>query len=281
MAKTSEICLITSIAPETRIKVQSAAIQSWQDYGFTIVSLNTREEIEKLVGEFSDIKFVSQPRDGRNITGKPVIYINDIINYLKETSYRLCGIVNSDIYFAPDYQLKDHIEVTATNCMLASPRTDVSCFSKVNGKLDPFGFDAFFFDRAFLPIWDQTQFCLGMPFWDHWFALKPILNSRRVKKFISTGIRHIPHSTDRDHSFFFFNDHFAKLMISYIKNNEVDFGIGFDFSDYEILRAAVLECEKLNDFESSYVQHFEKLAVFFDNLTKYVIRFINDRSEAS
>jgi len=279
MAITSKICLVTSLVPGQRIDIQCEAVQSWREYDFQIVSLNTQSEIDKFAGKFPNVRFLPQPRDGRIIAGKPVIYVNDILDYLRETKYKFCGIINSDIYLAPGYQIRERIEAAVNDTLLICPRTDVSNFTAVNGTLDPYGFDAFFFEREMLTLWDQTQFCLGMPFWDHWFSIMPILNKQIVTKFVSSGIQHIPHSVHRDHSFFFFNDHFASRIISYIKNNEVGFGLDFDHSPYETLRATALASEAMSISEEPKTLHFEKLAIFFDNLTKYVIRFIDERSE--
>ena len=149
MRKSPDTCLVTSLVPGNRIKLQYAAVESWENYGFDIVSLNTQEEIDKLAEEFPKITFVPQIRDGRNIAGKPVIYINNILDYLKGTRHQFCGIVNSDIYFAPGYKLKDHIEAMASGSLVISPRTDVSNFYEAEGIVDPLGFDAFFFDRTF------------------------------------------------------------------------------------------------------------------------------------
>ena len=279
MAITSEICLVTSLVPGQRTDIQCEAVQSWSEYDFAIVSLNTQSEIEKLAGEFPNVKFLPQLRDGRIIAGKPVIYVNDILDYLQETKYKMCGIINSDIFLAPGYQIRERIETAVNGTLLISPRTDVSNFTAVNGTLDPYGFDAFFFEREMLTFWEKTQFCLGMPFWDHWFAIMPILNKQKVTKFVSSSIQHIPHSVHRDHSFFFFNDHFASRIISHIKNNEIGFGLDFDHSPYKTLRAAALASEAMSISEEPKTLHFEKLAIFFDNLTKYVIRFIDERSE--
>jgi len=279
MAITSEICLVTSLVPGKRIDIQCEAVQSWREYDFQIVSLNTQSEIDKLAGQFPNVRFLPQPRDGRIIAGKPVIYVNDILDYLREAKHKICGIINSDIYLAPGYQIRERIETAVNGTLLISPRTDVSNFTAVNGTLDPYGFDAFFFEREMLMVWDQTQFCLGMPFWDHWFAIMPILNKQTVTKFVSLGIQHIPHSVHRDHSFFFFNDYFASRIISYFKNNEVGFGLDFDHSRYQTLRAAALVSEAMSISEEPKILHFEKFAIFLDNLTKYVIRFIDERSE--
>ena len=279
MGKSSDFFLVTSLVPGQRVDIQCEAAQSWREYNFEIVSLNTQSEIDKLAGKVPNVRFLPQPRDGRIIAGKPVIYVNDILDYLRETKHKICGIINSDIFLAPGYQIKERIGTAVNGTLLISPRTDVSNFTAVNGTLDPYGFDAFFFEREMLTLWDQTQFCLGMPFWDHWFSIMPILNKQTVTKFVSSGIQHIPHPVHRDHSFFFFNDHFASRIISYIKNNEVGFGLDFDHSPYETLRAAALASETVSITEEPKTLHFEKLAIFFDNLTKYVIRFIDERSE--
>ena len=70
-------------------------------------------------------------------------------------------------------------------------------------------------------------------------------------------------------------------MTSYIKNNEVGFGEEFDWCQYITLRKAVLECESSSITGNARINRLEKLAVYLDDLTKYVIRFINDRSEVA
>ena len=144
MKITTEGCLVTSLIPGQRMDIQFEAIQSWLNYGFEIVSLNTQSEIDKLAGKFPSVRFLPQPRDGRIIARKPVIYVNDILDYFIETKHKRCGIINSDIFLAPDYQFKERIETAVTGTLLISPRTDVSNFTAVNGTLDPYGFDAFF-----------------------------------------------------------------------------------------------------------------------------------------
>ena len=154
MKTTPEFCLVTSIVPGQRIDIQCEAVQSWQEYDFQIVSLNTQSEIDKFAGIFPNVRFLPQPRDGRIIAGKPVIYVNDILDYLRETKYKFCGIINSDIYLAPVYQIRERIETAINDTLLICPRTDVANFTAVNGTLDPYGFDAFFFEREMLTLWD-------------------------------------------------------------------------------------------------------------------------------
>ena len=89
MKITNEVCLVTSLIPGQRLNIQYEAIQSWLNYGFEIVSLNTQSEIDKLSKNFSNVNFVPQLRDGRIIAGKPVIYVNDILDYLRETKHNL------------------------------------------------------------------------------------------------------------------------------------------------------------------------------------------------
>ena len=96
MTITNEVCLVTSLIPEQRVDIQHEAIQSWLNYGFEIVSLNTQSEIDKLSENFSHVRFIPQSRDGRIIAGKPVIYVNDILDYLQETKHKMCGISASN-----------------------------------------------------------------------------------------------------------------------------------------------------------------------------------------
>ena len=58
MRKSPDTCLVTSLVPGNRIELQYAAVESWENYGFDIVSLNTQEEIDKLAEEFPRITIV-------------------------------------------------------------------------------------------------------------------------------------------------------------------------------------------------------------------------------
>jgi len=274
-----ETLLATSLVPGTRQEVQQAAVNSWIDCGFSVQSLNTEKEAAAVQTEFPTVEAHVMLRDARIATGRPVIFINDILQFFRNSGSDICGIINSDIYLAGGQAFHDQVASLAREGHIILPRLEVPDFSSSTGQLDPFGYDFFMFDRTLLADWNESQFCLGMPFWDHWFPMMSLLAGRKVLKIVSRNVRHIPHPVSRDDSFFMFNDHFAGLMIGYMENNTIGFGNGFDFSPYQQLREAVVSAESVELSPTERQEAITALALFFDGLTKYVIKFIDDRTE--
>ena len=273
------IVIGTSISPHERLEIQSIAIESWLSHGFKVISVNCSEETQILRNYYPAITAIEHDRTGHLLASKPVIFINDILHYLRQSNGKILGIINSDIFIHQTPDLPDKIIELCKGRLVFGPRMEVPAFNALNGQHDPFGFDYFFFDHSLVPIWPETNFCLGMPFWDHWFPLAALLEKKKITKMIGDQFRHIPHPVSRDDSFFSFNDYFVSLTISQIKNNQIGFGKEFDHSSYELLRNSAIECENQLVTENDKMKRYEELAIFFDELSKYVINFINDRSE--
>ena len=91
----SPLLIATSIAPNERISIQKQAIQSWQNIGMEVISLNTADEIKKLQPIFTNLTFVPQIRTGQTLFGRPYIFISDILNYFRNKNNRVCGIIKA------------------------------------------------------------------------------------------------------------------------------------------------------------------------------------------
>ncbi|MBT5838549.1 MAG: hypothetical protein HOH80_06070 [Rhodospirillaceae bacterium] len=252
------ILIATSIAPGARIAVQVTAVQSWLDMGFAVASLNAPEEIDALQGQFPGVEFIPQLRTGKLEASKPVIYISELLHHLRQSGRQTVGIVNSDIFLPPNRDLMDFAAENSKGGLLFGPRQEVQDFGASEGKMDPFGFDYFFMDATILRIWPESRFCLGMPFWDLWFPLVPIFAGLPAKKLISPVAKHIPHPTQRDDSFFLFNNEFAGAVMPVLGGGET----------YRKLVA-----------EASTPDALERLAVWLDGLTRTAISHIERCAE--
>ena len=84
------------------------------------------------------------------------------------------------------------------------------------------------------------------------------------------------HPFSRDGSFFAFNDEFASLVIGRMDG---EFGFGFPKEDYPVLRQSVVEDEEPDIPAAERERRFSDLAEYFDELTKYVIKYLADHSE--
>ena len=185
--------IATSIAPNNRLEIQKKAIDSWNRGGFAISSLNTPIEIDALKNDFPEVQFIPQLRTAQAFVGKPMIFIADILQYLKSTSSTNCAIVNSDIFFTAPTEFHALLLAKTKDSFVYAPRYEVDRWDSDHGHFDLLGFDLFAFDRSFISDWPESHFCLGMPSWDHWFPLLSVLAGRSAKKIISSTIRHIPH----------------------------------------------------------------------------------------
>ena len=207
------IVIGTSIAPNERVGIQREAITSWLNAGFLVQSFNAPDEIDRLTDGFDGVEFVSMERSGQGISGRRVIYISDMLFQLRAGGSPVCGIINSDILLTASNNFRRFVGTQADGSLLYGSRLDVASWDDRNGRLDPYGFDYFFFDRDLIPKFGETQFCLGMPFWDHWLPLASLLSGQSVRKLVSPIARHITHPTSRDDSFFAFNTYYVKVLL--------------------------------------------------------------------
>jgi len=188
----AKLTVATSITPR-RLDEQQEAIKSWQKLGFKVVSFNCAEEIESLSRRFPAVQFVEAKRDARGLFGKPLVYLDEILRYLWQTGGDICGIVNSDVHLAGDSGIVSFIRREARNGLVYGPRRDIAALGDSDGQLCETGFDFFFFDRSLIPVFPESQFTIGMPWWDHWMPLVAILNGFEAKRLVSPFAYHLRH----------------------------------------------------------------------------------------
>jgi hypothetical protein len=154
--------LFTSIKPLTTsddLSYLRDCLDSWQRAGFDAVAVNGPNEIARLRKLDLPVKFSALPSDGKPRIGA-------ILAAIKETGVRFAGMINCDckIIGYPSLALNLHAALEQT--ILVGWRIDIGDGSPRAS----FGFDAYFFDTAFLPE-DDAGFCIGGPWWDYWFPL--------------------------------------------------------------------------------------------------------------
>jgi hypothetical protein len=186
------ILVATSIGPN-RIEVQRSAINSWLLAGFKVVSLNTKEEVDKLKPYFPQIQFHVVNRSAKEKYGKPYIYIYDFLSYLKSTDYKVVGIINSDIHFkAVNQGFVNVIYKEALDSLVYGHRLDVKNINDSNGTLC-YGVDYFFFDRNLIHIYQDDGLCMGQPAWDWWMVCVPASKNKTTKRILNPIGYHVIH----------------------------------------------------------------------------------------
>ncbi|WP_303982307.1 hypothetical protein, partial [Niallia circulans] len=206
----NKILIATSIAPKD-LEKQRVAVNTWLKVGFEVVSLNNKDEINKIAPFFPDISFHIVDRNAENIFGKPYIYIYDFMRLLSEKDYRICGIINSDICFkGVGKDFLNFVYKESLDCLVYGNRKDVNNINEVNGEVCE-GVDYFFFDKKLTSIYPDEGFCMGQPAWDYWMVAVPFSLSIQAKRILNQVAYHQKHSQQWDEKL---NSYFTNTIIN-------------------------------------------------------------------
>lgn len=157
---------ITSIYPTNDNIYQKRAIACLANLGYPIYSFNIKDEIEQLQHDYNGVRFITIKRSGQEIFGKPVPFINDIINFAVKQS-EIFTIFNSDIQFSTDRDEIDRLEQKCKGGVIMIQRCD---YKDNMSEVKPYsrGMDVFMISKEVVQYIPQNNFCLGIPTWDYW-----------------------------------------------------------------------------------------------------------------
>jgi glycosyltransferase involved in cell wall biosynthesis len=253
-----EIVLVTSIAPRNFDR-QKSAIDTWISLGFSVVSLNTFEEIKELDYLYPNVRFHAVNRDARLEAGRPLIYLDDVFDYLRHHGTPISGIINSDIHFKTDRHFLSFIANESVGSMVFGARVDIESIENLDtGIVYDQGFDYFFFDRDLLKHYPSEDFCIGMPWWDYWIVVALIQKKVPVKRLTSRISYHLIHS------------------YNYSRINFINYGL--------IISKYYLDCqqqEKLNiDFHSNInsLESLKSCHTVLSDLAEYLLFSIHQNA---
>lgn len=204
--------IATSIAPVDERDVQPGAIESWLTLGFTLVSVNTAEEIEVLRPMYPGVNFVVAERTAERFAGRPVPFIFDLLNAAKRqaTDGQVIGLTNADIVLRPLDGLPTFMAEEAEGCVLLGPRVDVpdqqamAGFTPLPEPVFSLGYDYVLMGHDVTAEFDDSPFAMGMPFWDFWLPLTAYLAGRPLKALNSPVALHVAHETQWDDTIYLF-----------------------------------------------------------------------------
>lgn len=193
----NEIVLGTSLAP-FNFEKQMAAVESWIKNGFRVFSCNTKTEIEILEKYFKNInvEFVEITHDASNIVGKPLPFIQDILNIVSKRTKSICGYINSDIIISdmPD-GMYEFIEAEAENSFVFVRRNEISNIDDIcdlNWKIHFDGIDMFLLDKKLVDnFFDDGFFVQSV--WDLCILIKAVILGIKIKELINPIAFHMNH----------------------------------------------------------------------------------------
>ncbi|MCD8489641.1 MAG: FkbM family methyltransferase [Desertifilum sp.] len=158
------------------------------------MSLNSSAEIEQLEKD-SNINFIPVKRDARQEFGKPLIYLDDLLENLRDRPSSVSGIINADIYLKASPEFLQTICEQACNSLVFGSRIEVDSIEQDWGNAYPMGFDFFLFDKRLLNALPTSPYCLGMPWWDYWLPWMAYQQGIPLKIVTSPLAYHIKHQT--------------------------------------------------------------------------------------
>ncbi|MEN6565060.1 MAG: glycosyltransferase [Veillonellales bacterium] len=186
------IPLVTTLSPDN-IANQQIAIKSWQQAGFRVIALNSREDIAALRPHFPNVDFVTAFRDARERYGQRYIYFRDLLHCCQKQSADIGGIIKSDLILRNN-QLAALLQKEAAGSIIFGSRYDISAPDSTESTVHSGAFDYLFFDKHVLPDYPMESFCLGLPWWDYWALLLAIANDVPAKLLSSPLACHVGHT---------------------------------------------------------------------------------------
>ncbi len=201
----SQLPLITSLPQSMkRISADGADIgseyalacqRSWIQSGFEPISLNANDEIDEIPEDLKGIKFISVDRTARATTGKPHVYLHDMLDAARRITDGLVAITNADIVLNLSAETQSRIrQIKPGECLIAK-RIDLQSPDLKNSGTEYFhGYDFFVFHTGDLNRYTSRDFIFGAPWWDHFFPIHMIMNGIRVRKIREKSVFHLSHT---------------------------------------------------------------------------------------
>ena len=185
--------LATSIPP-VNAETHGRCIRSWLRQGFRVISVNTASELAVLAHTYPEVEFIEASRDARESTGKPCVFIDDILEALALQPEPVCGIVNADILFLQDDGLGDRLRQAARNRFVFGSRMDVDNGNDTTGRMYHVGFDYFLFPTAWSREFDAGDMAMGTPWWDYTLPLSCLERQRPISRVAGPVALHERHA---------------------------------------------------------------------------------------
>ncbi len=171
----------------SRIDTQLSAIKSWQQLGYSVYSINSKSDIEKLSKIF-DIDFIETDLIG-NEFGKDYVRLNAFTDWIKVKGDAL--IINSDIEIFTEIILPNYKGLTIFS------RNDYS-FSVTDCKKFRSGFDAFYVTTELANLIPKSKLVIGQCHWDYYLPLMAIRNRIPILSPVMSGLYHKEHPVQYD-----------------------------------------------------------------------------------
>ena len=176
------------------VKYQMACIKSWIDNGFEVYTINSRhEKIPEILRPL--VKCLTVERDAFFETGKHILFMSDILNEIKNiVSDEPFCITNADVILRKDSGLSKIVPEVKEKMMMVERRNDFKHFDQQVTTPFRWGFDLFVFHSKDIPILENNEFVIGMPWWDYFLPLACFFSGMSRFRAKNPLIYHLEHT---------------------------------------------------------------------------------------
>jgi hypothetical protein len=169
-------------------------IASWVAAGHRLVSINGRDEAAQIVGRYPAIEIRAIDRTAREATGRPLVYVADILRECAGAPDALVGLINADLVLHAAAILDRMADAADDRTLFYGQRLDVDDLDAPGGDL-PYvsGFDCFFFAPAMVRELPDEGLLLGETWWDFWLPIVLAKRGCRLMPIAAPLVRHLRH----------------------------------------------------------------------------------------
>jgi hypothetical protein len=170
-------------------------VSSWIGSGFRPVSANFSGEPSHTLLEQFSIERVNVDRNAKDVVGKPLIYIADMILVANRLNvYGPVVLTNSDILLKLTRQDFAKIAGLKAGQCIVCKRIDVMHADDQCGVVYEHGFDFFVFHSHDLANFPESEFVFGAPWWDHFLPLIMYLRGVKITSLEKSPAYHLTHT---------------------------------------------------------------------------------------
>ncbi len=185
--------IATSLSPRGSA-AQREAMETWRDAAAEVISVNGADEIAALAPDYPFVRFVPARRHGADLVGKPLVFVDDVLDALDASGAAFCGIVNGDIILRDADRLAADLAAAGGDALTIFHRLDVDAPEDAQGEPYVTGFDGFFFAADRIPLFRGSRLMLGAPWWDYLLPALAIVQDLPIAIPGTAAIGHVRHA---------------------------------------------------------------------------------------
>lgn len=231
-----------------------SCIESWQNSGFTPISVNSQKEIQVNCPDMEGVRYISVKRDASHATGKPLIYLNDLIHVAVTLASGPVVITNADIFLDCTQEIRTFIQRLKPGKCLILKRFEIETAYARNGVESSFGYDFFAFHVKDIQKYAESKLVFGMPWWDHYVPIFLAFHGVSILTESTPCVFHLVHN----------------------ERWNANHGVKYGFKFMDIVNSDIEAMDLESGLINTYVENFHLLATSIDIISR--IRYIINKT---